>query len=385
MASLRKFPRSPYWYACFTDPTGRRLQRSTMETKRKEAQAKADSWEKISREKAKARQVHRVLADIYRAAHQEDLPDSTPTSFLTAWLERRKAEIAPASHEAYKGRINDFLKWLGPKAGDVLSVVEKRDFIGYRDALAKRVSAATANQGIKLLRVPFEDARRDGLLPENPAKDCPILKVAKGTRRRPFTPEEIGRILAVADDEWRSMILFGVYTGQRLTDIARLTWSNIDEAAKEIHTRTRKTGRMVRIPICSPLAAHIAGLTAGDNPSAPIHPRAAVSKNSATLSRQFGEILAAAGLAPKKDHKGKDEGREVKGRDVKRETSELSFHSLRHTATSLMKNAGVSPAIVQDIIGHDTAEMSTHYTKIESAAKLEALNAMPDFRVGIAK
>ncbi|MGA8659217.1 MAG: hypothetical protein WB586_24060 [Chthoniobacterales bacterium] len=28
----------------------------------------------------------------------------------------------------------------------------------------------------------------------------------------------------VADPEWQSMILFGLYTGQRLGDVARLTW-----------------------------------------------------------------------------------------------------------------------------------------------------------------
>jgi integrase len=27
--------------------------------------------------------------------------------------------------------------------------------------------------------------------------------------------------------EWRSMILFGLYSGQRLGDIAKLTWANI--------------------------------------------------------------------------------------------------------------------------------------------------------------
>lgn len=43
-----------------------------------------------------------------------------------------------------------------------------------------------------------------------------------------------------------------------------------------------------------------------------------------------------------------------------------------------MKNAGVSPAIVVDIIGHDSAEMGTHYTHIESAAKRKALDTMPD-------
>ena len=34
--------------------------------------------------------------------------------------------------------------------------------------------------------------------------------------------------LSVADDEWRSMILFGLYTGARLSDVASLTWENID-------------------------------------------------------------------------------------------------------------------------------------------------------------
>ena len=58
--------------------------------------------------------------------------------------------------------------------------------------------------------------------------------------------------------------------------------------------------------------------------------------------------MADAGLAePRTPFKGK-------GRDSRRAFNEISFHALRHTATSLMKNAGVSPAIVADIIGHDS-------------------------------
>ena len=39
---------------------------------------------------------------------------------------------------------------------------------------------------------------------------------------------------------------------------------------------------------------------------------------------------------------------------------------------------GGSPAVVQDIIGHDSAEMSAHYTHIESGAKRQALAALLD-------
>ena len=63
---------------------------------------------------------------------------------------------------------------------------------------------------------------------------------------------------------------------------------------------------------------------------------------------------------------------------VYRTTSELSFHCLRHTATSLLKNAGVSDAVARDIIGHDSAAVSAHYTHIDTATKRGAVDSMPD-------
>ena len=50
---------------------------------------------------------------------------------------------------------------------------------------------------------------------------------------------------------------------------------------------------------------------------------------SGGLSNQFYQILVAAGLAKKKTHAAKKEGR-----SARRQQSELSFHALRHTATS---------------------------------------------------
>lgn len=379
MASLRKFPRSPFWFACFTMPDGKRVQKSTKETARKAGQAKADDWELLSKQRATARQAHRVIAEIYKVAHNVELPDATTGAFLAGWLQRRKGEIAPASYSTYANRITHFQGWLGDYAKRPLAEIAKRHFVGYRDALAERLSATSCNQGVKILRAVFEDARRDGYISDNPAKDCGMLKKQQGgSTRRPFTIDELKSVLALADAEWRSMIFFGLYTGQRLGDIARFTWANVDLQAQEIQLRTAKTGRVVRIPICAPLLAHIESLPAGDDPKQPLHPRAAAlaTVNGSTLSRQFGELLALAGLAATKSHEPSEDER--KGRAARRAASELSFHCLRHTATSLMKNAGISPAIVQDIIGHESAEMSAHYTHIESGAKRLALDSMPD-------
>lgn len=377
MASIRKKPRSRFYFACFTLPDGRRVQRSTKQTKRKPAQDLADQWEQLSKERARARQAHRVIADIYREVHSKQLPDSTPRAFVQGWLSRRKGEVAPATYAAYETRSRDFLEFLDSTADDALAELETQHFIAYRDHLANRVSASTVNHGIKLLRVIFEDARRDGFIAENPAKECGLLKKGETLRRRPFSLDEIRNVLAVADDEWRSMMLFGLYTGQRLGDLAKLTWANVDLGAGqngEIHLVSTKTSRKTRIPICNPLLAHIETLPSSDDPKAPIHPRAAANHNGSTLSRQFAEILAAAGLRAKESHEATKEGRKAR-----RETAPLSFHCLRHTATSLMKNAGISPAVVQDIIGHDSVEMSAHYTVIDLDTKRKALDAaMPD-------
>lgn len=377
MASLRKKERSPYWFACFVLPDGRRAQRSTKETKRKPAQILADEWEKLAATKAKAKQVHKVISDIYKNAHGEDLPSSTARRFLEGWLGKRKGEVKPASFASYKTRVNHFLNWLGKNADLSIGELSHNTFIRYRDDMAQRLSVTSANQGVKVLRFILEDARRDGYLSENPVRDVRPLKSANERKtRRPFTIPELQSVLSIADTEWHSMVLFGLYTGQRLSDLARLRWSNLDLDQGELRLQTAKTGRVVIIPLATPLQQHIATLTIGKGELF-IHPRAAShvkheTGQAAALSRQFGKILAAAGFREATDHSAKKNGRA--GRH---DIATLSFHSLRHTATSLMKNAGIASAIVQDIIGHESAEISAHYTHVDKTAKQKALDTLP--------
>ena len=66
------------------------------------------------------------------------------------------------------------------------------------------------------------------------------------------------------------------------------------------------------------------------------------------------------------------------GRSRRRKVNEISFHSLRHTATSLLKRAGVSESVAMDIIGHDSAAISRHYTHIDESTKRKAIGKLPD-------
>jgi integrase len=67
------------------------------------------------------------------------------------------------------------------------------------------------------------------------------------------------------------------------------------------------------------------------------------------------------------------------GRTGKRVLSPLSFHSLRHTTTSMLKASGAPESIVRDIIGHESAAVSRQYTHVEPAAKRDAMSKMPSF------
>ena len=86
-------------------------------------------------------------------------------------------------------------------------------------------------------------------------------------------------------------------------------------------------------------------------------------KHTGTIpTRFYDDVLVSAGLVPArpKNHAA-TAGR---GRDAKRQQSELSFHSLRHTFTTWLKSSGASNALAQMIVGHDSEVVSRGYTHL---------------------
>ena len=318
-------------------------------------------------------------------ANKEAFASSTAADFLAAWLQRKKIEAGEATYDKYDSVVRQFKTHLGAKTERDITNIRAADIMQFRDALAKTKATGTVNVALKIIRSAFAQARRDGLIDVNEAERVTLLK-RRGNQveRRAFTLDELKRILEAADEEWRGMILFGLYTGQRLGDIAALTWNNLDLQRGELRLVTGKTGRRQIIPLAKPLAQFVDKLPAGDAPDAPIFPRIHATFNRhrhvGNLSNEFYKVLVSAGLAVKQTHKATG-----KGRDAKREQNQLSFHCLRHTATSLLKSAGVSDAVAMEFVGHDSKSVSQQYTHIETSALREAADKMPDITAPEAK
>lgn len=378
MASLRTLPGTKNYIACFTDSAGRRLQRSTGTHVRKAAVKIAEEFEEAARKHKTEAQIRRVLSDLFERIGGVPLPSGTMRSFLSGWADRKTVESSESTANKYRSTVKLFLAHLGGRADLDLGYLTPADVLGFRDAVSARVSVSSVNMNIKVLRIALNSARRAGLIATNPAAQVENLKSkGEGSIRRAFTLEELRRILDVADDEWRGLIAFGLYTGQRLGDLARLTWSNLDLAREEIRFVAKKTGRQVILPLVRPLLSYVMVLPAADDPQQPLFSSAfkAVSATGkvGTLSNRFYALLVSAGLATARSHAATG-----KGRDGKRKQTEISFHALRHTATSLLKNAGVSDVVAREFVGHESAAVSKHYTHIETATLRQAGEKLPD-------
>jgi integrase len=388
MPSIHRQPGRPYWFCAFSiwNPetlTSRRVFRSTKTRDKKQAIEICRAWHKAA---LKARNgklsvdaarevIAQGVSDVFTAANVESLPSASIKAWCETWLEAKAIEAEQSTHDRYKRIVERFVEFLGTKSKRDLSTLPANEITRFRDHEAKERARATANLSLKVLRVCFGEAVRQGLLAVNPGTRVKLLKLRDKSARRAFTLSEIKRILKACgeDAEWRGLVLFGLYLGQRLGDLAKLTWRAVNLENSEIAFTTRKTGRRVVLPLVQPLANYLASLPASDNPNAFIFPTAASAKRTGTLSNQFREILVDAGLVEPRGHEAAKQGR-----SQARETSEISFHSLRHTAVTMLKAAGVSYFITREIVGHESAAVSRQYTHLTTDDKRNAMQRLPD-------
>jgi integrase len=380
MSSVWRHPESRYWTACFRDASGKQRRVSTKTADRKKAMRIADEFEKTASTRRTLRQTQKAIARLHEEIAGESIPQKSLRAYAQEWVAAKKPETSLRTYSGYLGGLTQFLSYLGSRADAPIAEFTKTELLAYRNHLAASVSTTTVNNRLALLRMLFRSARRDGVCLDNPAEFIGSVRAsAKPDTKRPFTLAELRAIMAVADAEWRSLIVFGLYTGQRLGDLVSLTWHNVDLARGEVRLVTSKTSRTMIIPMAPPLRVHIESLPAGDDPQAPLHPRAFAllerTGNISILSGAFSDLLVQAGLRAKpspRDHRCRGIGHS--GRRV---INELSFHSLRRTATTLLHEAGVPSTVAQALIGHDSEQVHSDYITIGREALKAAVTKLP--------
>lgn len=418
----------------FNPETGKndiQVRKSTGETSKKKALAKAIEYERAAQgvmqagtdkaQKAKsilAAAVEKIemetftpisarktLAELLACATGEDMTAFTVESWCVEWLRRKARDSSPATIARYTAHKDAFLDWLGDdRRKKPLESVTTAMVRTWRESLQDAGRAGkTVQSYMKDIGAVYRSAIREGLTNFNPVTALEQIPTDDSQDRKPFTGAEVAALITAAAKlgkqdqklprtkgklvfsktlahEWRGLILAAAFTGLRLGDASKLSWASVDLAGKKIiliPSKTKKKKREVCIPIQPDLLAYLENLTIhSDNPDAPVFPE--LSKTSigsrAGLSQTFNKIMIVAGVDRGKPSRVIEEGQD-KGKG--RITYERGFHSLRHTFTSWLRQAGVSEEDRMALTGHSTRESHAIYSHHDEAALREAVAKLP--------
>jgi integrase len=381
MASIHKDPRgkSPFWYCAYRLPNGKRTFRSTKLTERKAAEEFCRRLEYAAHESKSGRlteaRAHELISEIVEQTTGEPLQSYSAQEWFTDWLEGKKATKTLSTSLKYANAVKGFLASLGPRAKFNVNQIAPRDVHRFRQG---EVDAGkhpnTCNDHVKIVRMAFTSARRQGYITHNPAEAVEMLPADPESVKQPFDLPQIKALLRNAHGDWRGSIMVALYTGMRLKDVANLRWENVDLSNKWISFKAGKTRQRIRIPMHESLHDFLLELPAPDNCKAFLFPSLAGKSTGGKsgLSMAFSRLMERAKVRGEIVHERRGES----GRSV----STLSFHSLRHTLVSLMANAGVPVEVRQKFTGHASAEMNQHYTHTEIATLRDAIAKLPMLR-----
>ena len=294
--------RSPFWTAVYFTATGRRLKKTTKirivplkgdlnesgkqrtaPENRRAALAFAEDLERTEKlaglgqlTEAKART---IISSILERATGNPLQHHSVRSWLNMWLEGKRGAVAEKTFAKYEQVVKQFLAFLKGRAEINVAAVSPADITGFRDQLlSEKRTPQTVNQLVRKTLSPiFEQARKLGFVPVNPCAAVPALKAEK-TERDVFSLEEITRLVAAAEGDWKGAILIGYYTGARLRDVTNLRWTNCDLTTKVIRFRQTKTGKAIVAPMHPAIEEWLLVQPAAGDPKAPVFPKLAVGE-----------------------------------------------------------------------------------------------------------
>ena len=320
-------------------------------------------------------------------AQQDGLPlapeRQTLAGFLAEWIEAVRPTLRPGSVVRYEVVLR---RHVVPHIGRLpLAKLQPQHLQRlYGRLLDQGLSPTYVNQIHKVLHRALKDATRWGLTGRN------VAGLVSGPRSRriqqeTLSPEEARALLdAAAGDRLEALYVLALTTGMRLGELLALKWEDVDLDASilRVHRtlqRVRGLGLVISEPktprsrrqIALPGVAVVAlkrhkarqaeerlqlGQTWHDHglvfPNEVGNPMAANNLRT----RSFRRVLGRAGL----DHR--------------------RFHSLRHTAATLLMGRGQHPKIVSEMLGHSqiatTMDLYSHVTPAmhrQAAAEMDVL------------
>jgi integrase len=226
-------------------------------------------------------------------------------------------------------------------------------------------SGGTANREIRYLRATFKHGGKR--LKENPTDG---IKFFAESRKAKYTPSsnDLDKIIAIADPETQDYLWTLRDTVGRMSEINRLTWTDVDFAKKcvTLYTRKRENGNLEdrQIPMTENLFEILS--------------RRFETRDHA-IPWVFWHTYTSSKTREKMTGPYIDRKKFMKTLCKKAGVPYFRFHRIRHSGASIMDECKVATATIQKMLGHkkrETTEIYLHPIKDSDRAAIAAFETV---------
>lgn len=306
------------------------------------------------------------------AAQNPPLPlAQTWTAFLKS---TERNDCGKSSLRQYQCMWDTFQTWMKREHPDttLLRDVDSKIAQGYLESLNHgRLAPASFNNHLLTLRYIFRVLKAEARLPEN-VWDKPKPKTPITESRRELTIDELRKVCEAATGELRVLLAIGIYTGMRLGDCATLRWCEVDLRRRQIQRIPAKLARRkpkaITIPIHPVLHDTLAAIPARERGEfvLPATANTYLNGSRSLVTNEIQKHFADCGIRTTRPRE-----------NGQRAIVEVGFHSLRHTFISMCREANVPLAVVENLVGHHSVDMTRHYTHTSQLAAANAVSMLP--------
>lgn len=330
------------------------------------------------------KQLERDIAEVIEQAATGTLitGDMLARDYFTQWLDTIKPTLRPLAHDRYRYSIEGrWTRALGHlKLAAITTVVLQRAIRAMQD---EGLQNSTIAGEYAIVRNALKQAYIWSLIPRDPTIGVSIPRIDHSSAVA-WTREQANAFLAAAaaDEVYHPFFVLALHTGMRRGELLGLRWSEVDLEAGTI--------KIVRT-----LVPNVTGAGGGMIESqpktrrsyrtVPIAPDAVALLRAHRDRQQFWRQASRAWqdldlVLSNRDGLHLDPhlpGRRINTYARIAGVPRLRVHDLRHTAASLMLQAGEHPRVVSDRLGHAsvafTLDLYTHISQEQGRAAAERL------------
>lgn len=332
--------------------------------------------------KRRAEQAMREIVAVWEQEANQEPPKEPPkrdilfAEYINGWLSSKDLSVRANSAKSYRDYA---MVHILPVLGDYpVGDISWRVLQEFCDRMLTNHAKSTVKKFFIVIRGALDDAVRDDAIQASPEHLVKWPKVERVQKARALTTDEVSRLLEAAEqagEPIRAAVTLALFYGLRRSEVCGLRWVDINFSKGTLHIQhtvtqngdvlldddhTKTSGSNRTLALIDQTVPYLKQLRAEQIRAGLVLDKVVVWPDGRAMrpdgvTRMFNTLLKRNGI------------------------EKARFHDLRHTAATMLANAGIPPKQLQAFLGHDDIEMTLGvYVHAPDNAAAEVSNRMDE-------